>query len=89
MILFCYSCVKRKNVVIKIAALLTLLGIMLNRMNVSIIAFRWDAADQYVPSWQEFVVTLTIIFLEIWVFRWIIRRMPVLRKSPDWANKNH
>lgn len=89
MILFCYSCVKQKNVVIKIAALLTLLGIMLNRMNVSIIAFRWDAADQYVPSWQEFVVTLTIIFLEIWVFRWIVRRMPVLRKSPDWANKNH
>jgi len=89
LILFCYSCVKQKNVVIKIAALLTLLGIMLNRMNVSIIAFRWDAAEQYVPSWQEFVVTLTIIFLEIWVFRWIVRRMPVLRKSPNWANKNH
>lgn len=89
MILFFYSSVKQKNVVIIIAALLTLLGIMLNRMNVSIIAFRWDAAEQYIPSWQEFVVTLTIIFLEIWVFRWIVRRMPVLRKSPNWANKNH
>ncbi|MCF8232075.1 MAG: polysulfide reductase NrfD [Bacteroidales bacterium] len=89
MLLFCHSCIKPNNVVIKIAAVMTLLGILLNRMNVSIIAFRWDAAEAYVPSWQEFIVTLTIIFIEIWVFRWIVRRMPVIRKSPEWADDNH
>ena len=89
MLLFCQSCIKPNQIVIKIAAVMTLLGILLNRMNVSIIAFRWDAAEAYVPSWQEFIVTLTIIFIEIWVFRWIVRRMPVIRKSPDWAKDKH
>jgi hypothetical protein len=30
-----------------------------------------------VPSWQEIVVTLMVISLEIWVFRWVVTRMPV------------
>ena len=74
---------------IKIASVITLLGIMLNRMNISIIAFRWDAAVRYVPTWQEAIVTLTIIFIELWVLRWIVRRMPVLRASPEWARGSH
>lgn len=89
MLLFFTSYRYRNTGMIKIAALITLLGIMLNRMNISIISFRWDAADRYVPSWQEFIVTLTIIFIEIWVLRWIVRRMPVLSKSPEWAHNNH
>jgi hypothetical protein len=32
-------------------------------------------------------VTLSVIFAEIWIFRWIVRRMPVLRDSPLWASK--
>jgi len=36
---------------------------------------------------MEIVVTLTVIFTEIWIFRWIINRMPVLRESPEWANE--
>ncbi len=74
---------------VKIAGILSLLGIILNRMNISIIAFQWEAAVRYIPTWQEFVVTLTIIFIEIWVLRWIITRMPVLRKSPDWVKDEH
>lgn len=89
MILFYYSSRSKNTLWIKIASILTLLGIILNRMNVSIIAFRWDDAVRYVPSWKEFVVTLTIIFIEVWVFRWIVRRMPVLRKSPSWVKDSH
>lgn len=72
---------------VKIAALITMLGIIMNRLNVTVIAFRWDAAVPYVPSWMEFVVTLTVLFAEIWIFRWVIRRMPVLSDSPDWAHE--
>jgi len=89
MLLFFFAYRKQNILAVKIASVLTLLGIMLNRMNISIIAFQYDAAVRYVPTWQEFVVTLTIIFIEIWVFRWIIRRMPVLRKSPDWVEETH
>jgi len=34
---------------------------------------------------MEIVVTLTVIFTEIWIFRWVINRMPVLRDPPEWA----
>jgi len=32
-------------------------------------------------SWQEYVVTATVVFTEIWVFRWIVLRLPVLREA--------
>ena len=62
---------------IRLAAILTLLGIILNRLNVTIIAFNWYVPNHYYPSWQEIVVTLMIIFTEVWVFRWVVTRMPV------------
>jgi Ni/Fe-hydrogenase subunit HybB-like protein len=68
----------RKVGVIRWAAALTLIGIILNRLNISVIAFKWYEAVRYVPSWMEIVVTLGVISAEIWVFRWVINRMPVL-----------
>ena len=80
------SSVRNMNVrVVRWAAILTIIGIILNRMNVSIVAFKWDAPVHYIPSWMEVVITLAIIFIEIWVFRWIVNRMAVLRSVPAWA----
>lgn len=74
--------VKHRNVnIIRIGSVLAILGVILNRLNISIIAFKWDAPMKYFPSWQEIVVTLMIISLEIWVFRWVVSRMPVMTKS--------
>jgi Ni/Fe-hydrogenase subunit HybB-like protein len=70
---------------VRTAAVLTLLGIVLNRLNVSVIAFKWYEPVRYIPSWMEIEVTLAVIFAEIWVFRWIVKRMPVLRRPPAWA----
>lgn len=85
MLLFFYS-YRRDNVMVgKIAAVLTMLGIIINRLNVTVIGFRWDALPHYYPSWMEIVVTLAVIFTEIWIFRWVINRMPVLRDSPSWV----
>jgi Ni/Fe-hydrogenase subunit HybB-like protein len=89
MLLFVRSFRKSNIILTRVAAILTILGIILNRLNVSIIAFRWDAAVHYAPSWMEIVVSLTIIFTEIWIFRWVIQRMPVLRDSPSWAKNAH
>jgi Ni/Fe-hydrogenase subunit HybB-like protein len=80
------SSVRNMNVrVVRWAAILTIIGIILNRMNVSIVAFKWDAPVHYIPSWMEVVITLAIIFIEIWVFRWVVNRMAVLRSVPAWA----
>ena len=72
----------------KVAAVITMLGVILNRLNVSVIGFKWEMAVRYVPSWMEFIVTLAVIFTEIWIFRWVITRMPVLRDSPSWVKDN-
>jgi Ni/Fe-hydrogenase subunit HybB-like protein len=80
------SAVRNMDVrVVRVAAILTMIGIVLNRMNVSIVAFKWDAPVHYYPSWMEVVITAAIILIEIWVFRWIVNRMAVLRPEPAWA----
>lgn len=89
MLLFYYSSKKSNLLIIRIAAIVTMLGVILNRLNVTVIGFRWDMDIQYVPSWQEIVVTLTVLLTEIWIFRWVINRLPVLRESPDWAKEDH
>lgn len=90
MMMFYYSYRANNIFMIRIAAILTMLGIILNRLNVTVIGFRWDAPVHYIPSWMEIVVTLAVIFTEIWIFRWVINRMPVLRESPKWAQEaNH
>lgn len=89
MILFFISYRTSNIPLTKIAAVITMLGVILNRLNVTVIGFRWDIAVRYVPSWMELVVTLAVIFTEIWIFRWVINRMPVLRDSPSWANENN
>lgn len=89
MILYFISYRTRNINLVKISSLVTILGIILNRLNVTVIAFKWDAPTHYVPSWQEVVVTLTVLCVEIWVFRWVVRRLPVLRESPSWVKDDH
>jgi len=84
-LLFFHAVRNRKFGLIKLAAILTLVGIILNRLNISVIAYQWQAAVHYVPSWQEIMVTLAVILSEIWVLRWVVNRMPVLGPPPRWA----
>ena len=77
-VLFLLGVARRSPRVIGTAAVLTLVGIVLNRLNISVIAFKWYLPVRYVPTWQEIVVTLAVLSAEIWVFRWVVNRMPVL-----------
>jgi Ni/Fe-hydrogenase subunit HybB-like protein len=88
MILFLVGTARRHGGLIRTASVLTLFGIVINRLNVSVIAFKWYEASHYVPNWMEIVVTGAIISAEIWVFRWVVRRMPVVSSSPAWAIQN-
>lgn len=87
MILFFVSAKSGSTLLTRIAAILTMLGIIINRLNVTVIGFKWNTPGHYVPSWMEIVVTLAVIFTEIWIFRWVINRMPVLRESPAWVKE--
>jgi len=77
-LLYFWGVQQRRMPVVKAAAALTLVGIVLNRLNVSVIGFQWYVPVRYVPTWMEIVVTLGVISAELWVFRWVVNRMPVL-----------
>jgi len=69
---------RRNPAWIRAAAVFALLGVIINRLNVTVIGFQANIPVRYVPSWQELVVTMGVISAEIWVFRWVVNRMPVL-----------
>jgi Ni/Fe-hydrogenase subunit HybB-like protein len=62
----------------------TVLGIVVYRLNVSVIAFNWNLATRYIPSAAEIWTSLTLVTLGVVVFRWIVNRMPVLRDLPEY-----
>jgi Ni/Fe-hydrogenase subunit HybB-like protein len=73
-----YVGIKKNNArLVEVTAFVTGLGVIINRLNISVIAFKWYEAHRYFPSWGEIVVTMAIISMELWVFRWVINRMPV------------
>lgn len=79
--MFAFGYRHRSLNIVKIAAIMALLGIILNRLNVTIIVFRWYEAVRYYPSWQEIIVTLMVVCGEIWLFRWVVNRMPVFNSA--------
>ena len=77
------AAIQRRNVkLVQFTSFLTAFGVILNRLNVSIIAFKWYAPVRYYPSWVEIWVTLAVISMELWAFRWVINRMPVFKEHP-------
>ncbi len=80
--------IKHKNMLtLRIASIWTILGIALNRLDVSVIAFKWYAPHHYYPSVSEVIITLTVISAEFWAFRWIVNRMPVFYEHPDFKDE--
>jgi len=71
---------------VRLAAVLCLIGVVLNRLNVSIIGFQMDSPNRYIPSWMEVAGTLAIITTGIVTYRWIVVRMPVLRRHPAYPD---
>jgi Ni/Fe-hydrogenase subunit HybB-like protein len=82
-IMFLYGNRTANLKLIRVAAVATLVGIIINRLNVTVIGFKWDAPVRYIPSWMEIEVTLAVLSAEIWVFRWIVNRMPVLGSAVE------
>jgi Ni/Fe-hydrogenase subunit HybB-like protein len=79
--------VRTRNVkLVRWVAAWTVLGVVVNRLNISIVAMNWNVAERYVPNWMEVVTSLTIITVGVLVFRWIVSRMPVLREHPAYIS---
>jgi len=82
---------REKNLTfIRIASLWTVLGIVLNRLNISLIAFNWQlpSAERYVPSFMEVGTTIFIVFVGITAYRVITAKMPILYEHPDYKEEH-
>lgn len=72
---------------VRLGAFMAVAGIILNRLNVSIITFNWNLPGHLhhiIPPWREVAVVLAIATMHILIFRWILNRMPVLRAEPGY-----
>jgi Ni/Fe-hydrogenase subunit HybB-like protein len=83
--MFAYGSRNGKVKVVQVAAVIGVLGIVLNRLNVSVIAYNWAQPVRYVPSWMEIWVSVTLVTIGVLLFRWIVNRMPILREDPRFA----
>ncbi len=80
--LFAWAARHGRVTILRATAAWTVLGIVVNRLNISVIAMNWNSPNRYVPSWMEVVTSLTIVTIGVMVFRWIVNRMPVLKQHP-------
>ena len=85
-VLFTVAYRERRLTLARVAAVITVIGIMLNRFNITFVAFNWNLppGQSYVPSWMEIWVTVAFITFAVVVFRWIANRMPIMYEHPDW-----
>lgn len=82
---------KKESVgLVRLGAVWAILGIILNRVNVSMVAFNWNVAERYVPRWSEIAITIFVITIGLLTFRFIVNRMPVLYRHPAFlGEQNH
>jgi hypothetical protein len=80
---------QRNTATIQVAAVLTMLGVILNRINYTFIAYNWTVPldEKYWPSTMEIVISACYVLTAVWIFRWVVNRMPVLSGPAQWAKK--
>jgi Ni/Fe-hydrogenase subunit HybB-like protein len=86
--MFAYGSRNGKVRIVRVAAVIGVLGIVLNRLNVSVVAYNWNLPNRYVPSWMEVWVSLTLVTLGVLAFRWVVNRMPILREDPRFPQEH-
>lgn len=82
---------REKNLVLaRWASVLAVLGIVLNRLNVSLVAFNWNlpSAQRYFPSWMEIATSIFIVTLGVVAYRFIATHMPILYEHPDYQEEH-
>jgi Ni/Fe-hydrogenase subunit HybB-like protein len=73
---------------IKWTSVLAVLGVVLNRFNVCLIAFNWQLPpnERYFPSWMEIGISVFIVMIGLLLYRFIVTRMPILYAHPEYKD---
>ena len=81
--------VRNKDVkLIKWTAAWTVLGIVINRLNVCLIAFNWHlpSSQRYFPHWMEIATSVFIVTIGIIIFKFIVTKMPIFYEHPEYKD---
>jgi len=81
--------VREKNLnLIKWTSVLAVIGIVLNRLNVCLVAFNWHlpSSERYFPHWMEIGISVFIVTVGLIAFRFIVTRMPILYEHPEYRD---
>jgi len=73
---------------IKWTSVLAVLGVILNRFNVCLVAFNWNlpSSERYFPHWMEIGISVFIVMIGLLIYRFIVTRMPILYEHPDYKD---
>jgi Ni/Fe-hydrogenase subunit HybB-like protein len=64
----------------------TVLGIVINRFNISLIAFNYHlpSADRYFPHWMEIAISVFVVTVGLVIYKFIVLNMPILYEHPHY-----
>jgi Ni/Fe-hydrogenase subunit HybB-like protein len=71
---------------IRWTAFATVLGIVVNRLNIVWLCFNWQLpwAQRYYPHWMEIGISIFVITVGLTLYRFIVTRMPVFYEHPGY-----
>jgi len=66
----------------------TVVGIVINRFNICLVAFNYHlpAGERYFPHWMEIVISVFLVTVGILAYRFIVSHMPILYAHPDYED---
>jgi len=81
-VMLCFKRVRNDKTLIFFAAVLVLLGFVMNRINVALTGTARAAGGFYFPSWMEIVTTFSLIALGFALFGLAARYFPIFPEGP-------
>ena len=81
-LLFTYAVKKHSASVARFAALICVLGTILNRLNTCLVAFNWHMYQE-IPYWKETWIVFTVFAVYVVVYRFILYRWPIIYRWKD------
>ena len=90
-LMFAVAVRERNLKLIRWAATLAIIGVVMNRMNVSLIAFNWHLPihQRYFPGLMEIITSVFIVTLGVTAYRLIVTYMPILNEHPDYRGQTN
>jgi hypothetical protein len=80
MAIFAFAIKNNKVGLVRFGAWLTVIGVVLNRVNTAMITFNWKLPEREIPHWREAVIAITLYSVYIVVYRFILYRLPIFYK---------